>query len=67
MIDRKSAIEFSEKWIAAFNSHDLERIFDLYTDDFTMASPYIKERMGIESGIFSGKKMCALTGKNLRL
>jgi len=56
MIDRKPAIEFAEKWIAAFNSHDLERIFDLYTDDFTMTSPYIKERMGIESGILSGKE-----------
>ena len=55
MIDTKWALDFAGKWIAAFNSHDLEIIFSLYDDDFTMTSPYIKELMGLESGVLTGK------------
>ena len=56
MIDRNWAMEFAEKWIAVFNSRDLERIFSLYDDAFTMTSPYILERMGDESGMLRGKE-----------
>ena len=56
MLDREFAERFSKEWIEAFNSHDLDRIFDLYDDDFTMTSPYIKARMGIESGVLNGKE-----------
>ena len=55
-MDYKFAAEFANKWIEAFNSHDIEVIFDLYDDDFIMESPYIQERMNIESGILKGKK-----------
>ena len=56
MIDKEWAAEFAEKWIAAFNSNDLDCIFELYEDDFTMTSPFITERMGFESGILVGKQ-----------
>jgi ketosteroid isomerase-like protein len=56
MIDRQWAMAFAQKWIDAFNSHDLETIFSLYEDDFEMTSPYIVERMGIVSGVLKGKE-----------
>lgn len=56
MIDRAWALNFAQKWIDAFNSHDLARIFALYEDDFTMKSPYIISRMGVESGELRGKE-----------
>lgn len=56
MIDIHLAEAFAANWIAAFNSRDLEQIFDLYEDDFTMTSPYIRERMNIESGVLVGKE-----------
>ena len=56
MIEREWAHQFADQWIAAFNSHDLERIFSFYTDDFTMSSPSIRERMAVESGKLKGKR-----------
>ncbi len=49
------ARHFAEEWIAAWNSHDLERIFSHYTDDFEMSSPYIQERGYEPSGTLRGK------------
>jgi hypothetical protein len=46
---------FAEDWIAAWNSHDLERILSHYTDDFEMSSPVIVEFMGEPSGMLKGK------------
>lgn len=45
---------FSADWIAAWNSHDLPRILEHYTDDFAMRSPGIVA-MGAPSGILKGK------------
>ncbi len=55
MIEKNWAMAFANEWIAAFNSHDLERIFVLYDNDFEMTSPYIIERMGVKSGVLNGK------------
>lgn len=55
MIDRDWAETFAREWIDAWNAHDLERIFLLYSDDFEMTSPLIVERMGVPSGILKGK------------
>src|ERR1044071_2098903 len=55
VIDKEWAQRFAEEWIAAWNSHDLERIFSHYTDDFEMCSPLIVERMHEPSGILRGK------------
>ncbi len=56
MMTQEQAKDFAIQWINAFNSHDLNRIFALYDDDFTMKSPNIVERMGIESGQLQGKE-----------
>ena len=56
MIDAKWAKEFAQEWIDAWNAHDLTRILSHYTDDFEMRSPIITERMGVASGLLTGKK-----------
>ena len=55
MITAAWARDFANDWIAAWNSHDLERIFAHYRDDFEMRSPFIIDRMGVPSGTLRGK------------
>jgi len=54
-MDSVWAGNFADEWIAAWNAHDLERIFSHYTDDFEMTSPLIVERMKVASGTLKGK------------
>jgi len=55
MIDTAFAHELADEWIAAWNSHDLERVLSHYSDDFEMASPKIVEFAGEPSGVLRGK------------
>lgn len=55
MIDKNWAENFAREWIEAWNSHDLERIFSHYTEDFEMSSPLIFERMNEPSGTLKSK------------
>ncbi|MGH9766697.1 MAG: YybH family protein [Blastocatellia bacterium] len=55
MIDRQWAKQFAEEWIAAWNSHDLERILLHYTDDIEMSSPFIVQFTNEPSGTLKGK------------
>lgn len=50
------AQSFVQEWIAAWNSHNLERILSHYADGFEMHSPFIVERMGEPSGMLRGKE-----------
>lgn len=43
------------EWIAAWNSHDLDRVLAFYTEDFEMSSPHIISIMSEPSGILRGK------------
>lgn len=56
MIDRQFAERFAEEWIAAWNSHDLERVLAHYSDDFEMSSPFVVQIAGEASGKLCGKK-----------
>jgi ketosteroid isomerase-like protein len=47
---------FAKEWVAAWNSHDLERILSHYDDDFEMSSPIIITLVGEPSGRLRGKK-----------
>jgi ketosteroid isomerase-like protein len=42
-------------WIAAWNSHDLDRVLEFYTDDFEMSSPHIVSIVGEPSGTLQSK------------
>lgn len=55
MIDQEFAETFAREWIAAWNSHDLDRILSHYANDFTMSSPYIAQLAGVDSGQLAGK------------
>jgi len=55
LIDQAWAHEFAKEWIAAWNSHDLDRILSHYVEDFEMSSPLIIERKIDPSGVLRGK------------
>lgn len=54
-MDTEFAQGFAEEWVAAWNSHDLERILAHYADDVVFASPHIVQRLGKASGEVNGK------------
>jgi hypothetical protein len=56
MLDRAWAEEFAHEWIAAWNSHDLDRVLAHYSDDFQMTSPLIAQWLGIAAGKLQGKE-----------
>ena len=41
LMEKSFAKRFAMEWVAAWNSHDLERILAHYEDDFEMSSPII--------------------------
>jgi hypothetical protein len=53
--DRQKAEHFAAEWIAAWNSHDLDRVLVHYADDFEFSSPFIIEIAGESSGTLRGK------------
>lgn len=55
MITPAFAEHFAADWIAAWNSHDLDRILSHYAEDFEMSSPYIAQIAGEPSGVLRGK------------
>ncbi|MFT3800719.1 MAG: nuclear transport factor 2 family protein [Burkholderiaceae bacterium] len=56
MIDRNFAEAFAAEWIAAWNSHDLDRILSHYSDDFQFSSPFIAIVANEPSGILRGSE-----------
>ncbi|MCI0348298.1 MAG: nuclear transport factor 2 family protein [Acidobacteriales bacterium] len=54
MIEKGFAERFASDWVAAWNSHDLDRILAHYKDDFEMSSPLIA-LVGQASGRLRGK------------
>jgi hypothetical protein len=56
MLDKAFAEHFAAGWIAAWNSHDLDRVLSHYADDFEMSSPIITQIAGEPSGKLKGKK-----------
>jgi len=55
IMEKGFAERFAKEWIAAWNSHDLERILAHYEDDFEMSSPIITTLIGERSGKLRGK------------
>ena len=55
-MDLAFAHSFADEWVAAWNSHDLERILEHYTDDVVFASPRVVELMGEPRGEVRGKE-----------
>jgi len=55
MIETRFAENFAREWIDAWNSHDMSRILDHYSDDFEMSSPIISQVAREPSGRLKGK------------
>ncbi|MCX6690122.1 MAG: nuclear transport factor 2 family protein [Methanoregula sp.] len=47
--------DFAQHWIAAWNSHDLDRIMEHYAQNVEVTTPMIKVMLGIDSGTLKGK------------
>jgi hypothetical protein len=54
-MDLAFAQRFADEWVAAWNSHDVERILAHYTDDIVFSSPKIVQLLGDASGQVRGK------------
>jgi hypothetical protein len=46
---------FAEEWMAAWNSHEMERILSHYAEDVEVTSPFVAAVAGIPSGTLRGK------------
>ena len=55
MITKEFAQRFAQEWVEAWNSHDLDRILEHYSDNFEMTSPLIVSLMSVPSGTIKGK------------
>lgn len=48
--------QFAERWIAAWNAHDLDAVLAHFCEDFEFSSPLIKSFTNEPSGKLIGKK-----------
>lgn len=55
VLDSQQSRYFAERWIAAWNAHDLDAVLVLFTDDFEFVSPLICSFAGELSGRLQGK------------
>jgi ketosteroid isomerase-like protein len=55
MISNRGPSELAAEWKEAWNSHDLDRILALYSEDVIFKSPRIRTVSGEESGVLRGK------------
>ena len=52
---RSDPKEFSTRFLEDWNSHDIDRIMAHYSEDFTITSPIIQSKLGIDDGTIKGK------------
>ncbi len=50
-----AARELAERWVAAWNAHDLDGILEHYSDDVEYESPFATNFTADGSGVISGK------------
>jgi ketosteroid isomerase-like protein len=56
MLTKEFAAQFAQEWIAAWNSHDLERILSHYADDIAIESPIAASIVPESGGSLQGKE-----------
>jgi hypothetical protein len=54
-VTQAQADHFAQEWVAAWNSHDLERILAHYSDDVELASPLVQQIVGAGEHTVRGK------------
>ncbi|GAB4019652.1 nuclear transport factor 2 family protein [Spirosoma koreense] len=55
MITEEFAKTFTQAWIDAWNSHDLEQILSHYSDDFVIETPMAARLIPESKGLIEGK------------
>jgi ketosteroid isomerase-like protein len=55
MITEEFAKQFAEEWVSSWNAHDLDRILNHYSDDFTIETPMASKLMPGSNGVVEGK------------
>lgn len=55
MLTQSQAQEFAQDWVAAWNSHDLDRILSHYEEDVVLISPIAARLLGDPTGTVQGK------------
>lgn len=55
MITAEQAQHLATEWVAAWNAHDIERVLQHYTDDFTIETPIAAQVVPESGGRLSGK------------
>ena len=55
MLTKTEAVEFAEHWVAAWNSHDLEKIMTHYEEDVELISPVAAQLLKDPNGRVIGK------------
>ena len=50
MVNEKDALQFAHEWVAAWNSHDLDRIISHYAEELEFISPLIVQRFNDPDG-----------------
>jgi ketosteroid isomerase-like protein len=53
-MEHAAAQQFADRWVADWNSHDVERILDHFIDDVIFTSPFAAQFMGGD-GVVRGK------------
>ena len=54
MLSTSQANDLFQDWIAAWNSHDLDRILSHYGEDIVFSSPFAVALVGAEDGVVRG-------------
>lgn len=54
-MDTKLLLDIAQKWFAAFNEHDLEKLLSLYDERAEHYSPKLKVRQPETKGLIRGK------------
>ena len=55
MLTKTEVVEFAEQWVAAWNSHDLEKIMTHYEEDVELISPAAAQILKDPNGRVVGK------------
>jgi len=56
MLTKTEVVEFAEQWVAAWNSHDLEKIMAHYEEDVELISPVAAQLLKEPDGRVVGKE-----------
>jgi hypothetical protein len=54
-MDQKSAREFADSWVAAWNAHDVDAVLAHFADDVVFTSPVAAQVVPESGGVLRGK------------